>query len=286
MARPYLPVRRGAGIVIFEHREVPAHRRWEFHAVAISPAPGAPMQRTGVAAIDDVALQECADLAERLPRLEAVLSDISLTDATAASRILDAGSETALVEKSMLLTGTLYLEFLRQSLVHETAVRRYDATDPAARFSLGMSASVVEGCLKRHEVARAEKLVDADLPHLPANTTGREWGHYFRLAATAKERAGKADEIEPLLLRAVRARPDQGSWRRIGLLREGRGDMAGAVDAFLAAERVKPLEGQPALRLGWWLQKLGRLDEAQTWARTAAERGAEDADKLLGLIEK
>jgi len=279
--RLFLPARRGSDIVIYEYREQPALRRWEFHAAAIRDGQTGALDATGVVGLDDAALARCAGVADQLPRIEAAVATLDICRDDRFSGALDMERPAAILDGSALLTVCMYLQFARQSLVLESSFRRYEARPAAERLDLGLSASVYDGLLKRHELARAEVLLDADAPHLPPRIPQhREWGYLLGLAASIKQRLGKPQEAIVFARQAATAAPTAQIWRRIGNLAEETGARDEAIDAFLHSEKYESLQPDQALRLAWWLVHEERIDQAREWHDIALARGAPPAPLL------
>ncbi|MEM1268161.1 MAG: hypothetical protein AAGI50_19310 [Pseudomonadota bacterium] len=273
-ARVFLPARRGQSVVVFEHREIPEKRRWEFFAVAAACGPDAPLKRTGNITLSSEALEECQRVAAALPALEAQLSRVTLTSLDVAELMLDLPSEALVADGSPVLTVTLYLQLQRQLAVLAATRARYTARPAAERLDRTLSASLYAGLLRVHDVASAAALLDADLPHLHSQPIRHgDWIYFFSQAATVREREGRREEAVALLLRGIEIDPRHGeAWRRIANLRNDAGDRAGAIDAFLAAEDICALPREATQKLSRWLTKAGRLDEAQRFERLAVDR--------------
>lgn len=278
----YIPVRRGELVVVFAYIEIPSQRRWQFQAAAASDGPNGEMQRTGAVQTSDEEMEECAKLAKALPMIEAAFDTVRITDVGSYDHALKAESSAAVVSGSMLFTTTMYINFMRQYLVEETAITRYQMRAPEQRFDLGLSASIYDGLLKRHDLERAEEIVDADLPHAnPPRSRHREWAHLYRLAAEVKLRRGEKDAGIELLEKAARFWPGEEIHRRIGNLHFDQGNLSRAIKSFKTAHDIEPLNGQVALRLAWWLQEDGQTDESKKFATFALEKGNEKARNLL-----
>jgi tetratricopeptide (TPR) repeat protein len=66
------------------------------------------------------------------------------------------------------------------------------------------------------------------------------------IALGLEQRAGHAAQAERLALRATHREPDNfATWLTLGIVRQGRGDTAGANTAFAQAQRLNPLYRTP-----------------------------------------
>ncbi|WP_112320890.1 tetratricopeptide repeat protein [Oceanibium sediminis] len=308
MEQLLIPVRRGGTVLIFERRQPDSGRRAEFLAIAEVGADGA-IVPCGLHPLAEEQVAAAAAAAAKLPALERYSGAMAVHDLASIQGALDAPPEAGIVDNSVLMTLSLYLEFCRQSLVQEAAVRRYEARPARERLDVGLSASVYESLQRTHELERAEALIDADLQDLPdAVKRHPEAGYLLGLAASVKQRLGRAEGALALLEAVSRIRPDpklflrmaqlyraEGgidkaiatlrrsakmaplaypAWHLLGHLLSQKEAYAEAADVFLKAEAEKPLEHGPTSYLAWWLVLAGKHDEAEIWAKRAEDRGS------------
>ncbi|MEO0914931.1 MAG: hypothetical protein AAFY59_18440, partial [Pseudomonadota bacterium] len=125
--RIFIPVRRRQDVLIYEYFEMPTQRRWQFRVVAARIGEEGVVQRTGIGGLSEEELAACADLAARLPHVEEALRDVRLTNVETFTPVLGAPADAAVVTGSMLFTSTLYINLMRQHLVEESSISRYEA---------------------------------------------------------------------------------------------------------------------------------------------------------------
>lgn len=282
--RIFLPARRGGRTLVFEHRELAEKRRWEFVAIAVL-TPEGDCRRAGTGPLTRAELKHCADVAAQLEQLEAAAGQLGLFDLDVAAAALQLPAEAAVVEGSALLTLTLYLQLLRDTLVTAASVARYRARPVAERVEPGLSSSLYVTLIKEGNTATAAALFDEDRVAVPAKLPrSRDWGYFFGQAAMALEAEGRTADALAMCRRGVACWPSDAMWRRIGNLEEAAGHRSAAIDAFEAAEKLKPLAAKPTLRLARWLQTDGRTGDARAMAQRALDRGAEEAQAFLDAL--
>ena len=278
----FLPIRRGAETIVFAYVENAAQRRWQFHAVACTDQKSGKLTRLEGIPVTADELAECEKLVASLKDVEFALAGLNLCDASTFPGVLNAGPEAQIIGGSMLFTSTMYLNFLRQYLVEESAAQRYANRDPKERFDVGLSASIYDGLLKRHELITAEALLDADLPHAkPPNIRHREWAYLYRRAAEIKIRMGRSNAAISLLNQAGKFWPRAEYQRRIANLHFGAGELTQAIAAMKQAHLQEPLTAQPLMKLAHWLKRDGDVEAAKEFAGLALQNGATNAQKLL-----
>ncbi|MEM8872131.1 MAG: tetratricopeptide repeat protein [Pseudomonadota bacterium] len=283
--RIFLPARRGDTVIIFEHREVPDNRRWEFVAAAIQEAPDAPLIRTTAVGLNPDELEICSQIAAGFPAFEDALSGLpglGITDLDLVDASLELPKALALVEGSILLTLTLYLQLIRNSLVTTASIRKYRSRPPAERIEAGLSGSVYQTLLKSHDLETGAELLEEDLaamPDIPRRT--RDWGFFYHMAGFIRLRRGELEEALELFRTSIRHAPDEALHRRMANIYADLERFPEAIDAFLKAEAITPLPPHGTIRLAYWMQQEGRINEAREFARLAQERGAHDAAGLI-----
>lgn len=320
MEQLLIPVRRGDTILVFERRRLEAGRRAEFLAIA-EVSPDGAVAATGMRDLAEDEAETVAKVAAKLPALERFTAQMSVHDLPSIQTSLDAPAEAGIVDNSVLMTLTLYLDFCRQTLVQEAAVRRYESRPPEGRLDIGLTASIYESLLRSHELARAEALIDSDLKELPpALTRHPEAGYLLGLAATVKQRLGRAEGALVLMETVSRLRPDHKLLVRMAHLYRAQNDTEKAIrtlrraekiqplgykslimlghllarqesydkacEALLKAEEQKPLQHGAARYLAWWMFHAGDLDRAEIWAQRAEARGSTTMENLYQRVNE
>lgn len=315
-----LPVRRQEDILVFERRTLESSRRAEFRAVAIRRPGDADPVGTEATDYTDALKAACSEAVRTFEKLEPFLRSAGLHDDTALVSLLDAPDDAGVVDGSVLMTATLMLEYARQALVQESAVRRYEARAAQERFDIGLSASIYASLLRSHELPRGAALLDADLSEIPDSLMRHPEARYLLgLAATIYQRAGNRPAAIRMMEAMVRIDPDEDTLFRLGHLYNETGDArkaiatferlekkrplnqntslivgylygvieqpARAIEAFLKAETQAPIGPVAARDLAWWLVGQGDLSAARHWANRAKDRGAEDLDDLFAHLD-
>ncbi|MEM8786998.1 MAG: hypothetical protein AAGE76_01940 [Pseudomonadota bacterium] len=260
---------------------MPEEKRWEFVAAAIQPEPDAPLERTQAVGLDQAAMAQAAEMAARIDAVEKSLAGTRLFDERSIVAALYRPTSGAVIESSVLLTVTLYLQFTRQTLVYESALQRYEQRTPEERVEAGMSGSIYLSLLKRHDLARAQAILDDDNPVIETKgSRNREWAYVHGLIGTIRERSDQFEQALAHLEKAVAINAAAGTWRRIANIRADLGDRDGAIAGMLRAEAIEPLPPFAAKRVAGWLMDLNRPNEARVWVNRAEERGAQDTVAL------
>ncbi len=285
--RIFIPARRADDILIYEYFEMPTQRRWQFRVVLAQDGPEGELKRTGSGTVSADELERCKGLVAALPDVEKALSGVNLANAASFGGVLAADPAAAIVTKSMLFTSTLYLNLMRQSLVEESSISRYESRAPDERFDIGLSASIYDGLIKRHDLERAEALLNADLPHAIApKRQHREWAYFFKIAAEIKLRQNAKRSAVALLEQAVKSLPEAATLRRIASLLVDLEDREAAIEAFEKSHSIEPLGPQPRLRLAWCYFQIGNTEMAGKLAKKSLEMGNENATKLLEKLSE
>lgn len=282
--RIFLPIRRDDQVLIFEHRERREQRRWDFFAVAVSTPDG--LRRTGNGALTPEEMAECERLVALLPRLDEALENNRLTDISPDRMGLAMDKDLAIIDGSPLMTVALYLHLKRDILVVEGSLQRYLDRTPEDRFDVGMTASVYASQLRVHRLEGASKMIDADMQVAESrDKTHREWAYLFNQAAELKRRSGQHQDAIDLSLQVLDRWPSADLWRRIGNLYFDVKDIDSAIDSFLKADAMSPLQGPAALRVAHWLAQKDRAEEARNYAEVASRTGAPNASVLLERLD-
>ncbi|QHQ36623.1 tetratricopeptide repeat protein [Algicella marina] len=285
--RIFLPVRRGDDVLVYEYFEVPAQRRWQFRVVLAAESEEGELVRTGTGMITDEEIDLCKGLVARMDSVVDAFEAVRLSDISTYRGLLEAGESAAVVTNSMLFTSTLYLNLMRQCLVEESSVSRYESRAPSERFDIGLSASIYDGLVKRYDLKRAEAILDADLPHAkPPKRLHREWSYFYKTAAEIKLRRGKKQAGVGLLEKAVLCQPDAATHRRIASLHLDVGDRPAAIAAFERSHELEPLPAKPRLRLAWCYFQEGDRQKAADFAAKSLDMGNGQAGKLLERLKE
>ena len=286
--RLFLPARRGEIVIVFEHRDVPDNRRWEFVAAATQKGADGVLERTTAVPLSDDDLKTCAALVAQFPAFEAALralpgqgiADLDLIDAA-----LTLPKELAMVEGSALLTLTLYLQLIRNTLVTTASVTKYRSRPVEERVEAGLSGSAYQTLLKAHDLETGGELLDEDLAvrqRSPRRT--RDWGIFYNMAGLIRQRRCEHEAALPLFRQSAKHAPDAALHRRIANTCADLDRIPEAIESFIAAEELAPLPAPATLRLAQWLKDEDRGEEARMFAERAKERGAKASDELLASL--
>ncbi len=282
--RIFLPARRDGTLLIFEHRERPRQRRWEFTAVA-AQEPDSELARTGNGGLNADEFAYCQKLALLLPQLEAHMSNFGFCDVSPDNMGLDMPNDLAFVEGSPVLTLALMLHLKRDLLVAETSLKRYLSQPAKDRFELGLSASIYVSMIRTYRLNGANEIVDEDLAATKKmSKANREWGYYYAQAGYLKHLSGDFEGTIAINQKALELGPSADAWRRIANAQVELGQTEAAIASFVKCDELSPLKGPAALRLARLAFGDGQTDVARKYAEVASHADLSEADKLLRQI--
>ncbi len=287
MAHVFLPIWRAGRLLFFTDIKEPNNGRIGYRVAAATQKGSEVVTRTHKAAINQSELERCQATADDGPALQRFFRQLASGNLEQLTGFSAQDLPPCAEGQNPLIYTCAYFNFLRKYSVDEQIVKNYEAQPPKDRFSPEISLAIYKGLSAYLQPERANALIEQDIVEI-SDVRGASplLANLFRETAIVKFDAKRYPDAEKMMRHAIRLRESEDKWRRLADIHIAAGDKTAAIESFLKADRMTPLNSPPALRLAGLLIESQRFDEAEAYLERAASSFPKPVEKYRAMIAK